>query len=436
MPLVGDLRILLRFPGFRRLLSVRLLSQLADGIYQVALATHVVFSPEKETSPAAIASAMAVLLLPYSLLGPFAGVLLDRWRRRQVLLFGNLLRSVLALGTAALILGAVPEWLFYLSALSVTAVNRFILAGLSAALPRVVDDDRLVMANSLSPTAGTIAAAAGGGVAFAVRFFAPEGRAADTIVVTVGAVVYLLAGLASLRMHRDLLGPEPSHVQPRLGAAVASTARGLVDGLRHVAERRTAARTLAAMALMRFCYGALTVMVLMLCRYAWADGAGSGGDTTGATAEDGLRWLGIAVAISAVGFLASAIVTPSAVERLGQLGWLALCAGAGAVLEPALALPFAPVPMMVAAFVLGLVTQGSKITTDTAVQSSIDDAYRGRVFALYDMLFNVAFVGAAGVAALMLPPDGRSTALVVCVAGIYALVAVAMARFSRSSVPA
>ena len=62
----------------------------------------------------------------------------------------------------------------------------------------------------------------------------------------------------------------------------------------------------------------------------------------------------------------------------------------------------------VAAFVLGLVTQGAKIATDTAVQSSVDDAYRGRVFSLYDMLFNVAFVGAAGVAALILPPDGRS----------------------------
>ncbi|AXK35311.1 MFS transporter [Streptomyces armeniacus] len=436
MPLVGDLRTLLRFPGFRRLLAVRLLSQLADGVYQVALAAHVVFSPEEETSPAAIASAMAVLLLPYSLLGPFAGVLLDRWRRRQVLLFGNLLRSVMALSTAALILGAVPDWLFYLSALSVTAVNRFILAGLSASLPRVVDDERLVMANSLSPTAGTVAAAAGGGVAFAVRLLAPGGgRSSDALVVTVAATVYLLAGLASLRMHRDVLGPEPTRVQPHFVAAVASTARGLVDGLRHVAERRTAARTLAAMALMRFCYGALTVMVLMLCRYAWADGAGPGGagDATGPAADDGLKWLGVAVAVSAVGFLTAAIVTPWAVERAGQLGWIAVCAGSAAVLEPALGLPFAPVPMMAAAFVLGLVTQGAKITTDTAVQSSVDDAFRGRVFALYDMLFNVAFVGAAGVASLMLPPDGRSTALVVSVAGIYLAVAVAMARFRQSS---
>ncbi len=78
MAVVRDLRVLLRLGDFRRLLAVRLLSQCADGVYQVALATYVVFSPEKQTSATAIASAMAVLLLPYSLVGPFAGVLLDR----------------------------------------------------------------------------------------------------------------------------------------------------------------------------------------------------------------------------------------------------------------------------------------------------------------------------------------------------------------------
>lgn len=106
---------------------------------------------------------MAVLLLPYSLIGPFAGVLLDRWRRRQVFLYGNLLRAVLAALTAALMVTGVPDWLFYVAALCVTAVNRFVLAGLSAALPRVVARDELVIANALSPTAGTLAATAGGG---------------------------------------------------------------------------------------------------------------------------------------------------------------------------------------------------------------------------------------------------------------------------------
>lgn len=417
MPVVRDLRVLVRLTDFRRLLAVRLLSQCADGVYQVALATYVVFSPEKQTSPAAIASAMAVLLLPYSFVGPFAGVLLDRWQRRQVLLYGNLLRALLAGGTAFLILASVPDWLFYASALSVTAVNRFVLAGLSAALPRVVDADRLVMANSLSPTAGTLAATAGGGLAFVVRLLVAD---SDAAVVVLGAGLYLCSALASLRMGRGLLGPDPDVVQPRLGAALASTARGLIGGLRHLAERRAAARVLAAMTVMRFCYGALTVMVLMLCRYAWTS-----------TESEGLALLGLAVGVSGAGFFAAAVLAPWAVERLGQGGWMVVCAASAAVLAPALGLWFTPAPMLVAAFVLGLVTQGTKIATDTVVQLAVDDSYRGRVFSLYDVLYNVGFVGAAGIAALMLPPDGRSAALVVMVAVLYTGIAAMLLRWRR-----
>ncbi|MFF4519957.1 MFS transporter [Streptomyces bluensis] len=419
MSVVRDLRVLLRFRNFRRLLAVRLLSQGADGVYQVALAAYVVFSPERQTSAAAIASAMAVLLLPYSLIGPFAGVLLDRWRRRQVLLYGNLLRAVLACVTAVLILSDVPSWLFYVSALCVTAVNRFVLAGLSAALPRVVDADRLVMANSLSPTAGTLAATAGGGLAFVVRLVVAN---SDAAVVLLGATLYLCSALASLRMTRELLGPEPDLVQPRLRAALSGTARDLVAGIRHLAEpqRREATWALASMTLMRFCYGALTVMVLMLCRYAFSSDA-----------NGGLALLGLAVGISGAGFFAAAVVTPGAVSRMGPGLWIVTCAAAAAVLVPALGLPFAEVPILIAAFVLGLVTQGAKIATDTIVQSTVDDGFRGRIFSVYDVLFNVAFVGAAGVAALMLPPDGRSAALVITIAVIYAAIAAAMARFER-----
>jgi MFS family permease len=171
---------------------------------------------------------------------------------------------------------------------------------------------------------------------------------------------------------------------------------------------------------MRFCYGALTVMVLMLCRYALTSDE-----------DDGLALLGLALGLSAVGFFAAAVLTPWTVERLGAGGWIAVCAAAAAVLEPALGLPFATGPLLAAAFVLGLTTQGAKISTDTIVQSSVDDGFRGRVFSVYDVLFNTAFVGAAAVAALMLPPDGRSVPLVLTVAAVYAVVAAAMGRFAR-----
>ncbi|MEV0850040.1 MFS transporter [Streptomyces sp. NPDC049954] len=413
MAVVPDLRTLLRLRDFRHLLTVRLLSQAADGVFQVGLATYVVFSPEKQATAAEIASAMAVLLLPYSLIGPFAGVFLDRWRRRQVFLFGNLLRVVLTAITALLIFADTPDWLFYVAALCVTAVNRFVLAGLSAALPRVVDGDRLVVANALSPTAGTLAATAGGGLALAVRI---GGWDSDAAVLLLGALLYLASALSTLRIPVDLLGPEERGVRERsVGESLGATARGLISGIRHLAEpvRRPAARALAGMTLMRFCYGALTVTVLMLCRYAWST-----------TEEQGLALLGVAVGLSGAGFFVAAVITPWATRRFGASGWITACAGAAAVLVPALGLPFARGPMMAAAVVLGVVTQGAKIATDTVVQALVTDRFRGRVFSVYDVLFNIAFVGAAALSALVLPEDGRSVPLVLGVALVYVAVAV------------
>jgi hypothetical protein len=233
----------------------------------------------------------------------------------------------------------------------------------------------------------------------------------------VGAAGYLCAGLSTLAIPRDLLGPDRAFLQPRLGAALRSTVGGLVSGIRHLGERQAAARALAAMTAMRFCYGALTVTVLMLCRYSWPGGLGL---------------LGIAVGVSGAGFFLAAVITPWATGRFGTQGWMTVCAAFAAVLLPGLSLSFQPAPVIAAAFVLGVATQGAKIATDTVVQSSIDDTYRGRVFSLYDVLFNVAFVGAAGVAALMLPPDGRSVPLMLGVSVLYALTAVGLASAASS----
>lgn len=72
----------MRNAGFLRLLSTRLVGSFGDGLLQAALASFVLFSPERQPTPLAIAVSFGILLLPYSLIGPFAGVFLDRWRRR------------------------------------------------------------------------------------------------------------------------------------------------------------------------------------------------------------------------------------------------------------------------------------------------------------------------------------------------------------------
>jgi hypothetical protein len=76
------IRSLLAARSFRRLLETRLLAQFGDGVFQAALAGTVLFNPQRAADPVAVAAGFAILLLPYSMVGPFAGVWLDRWSRR------------------------------------------------------------------------------------------------------------------------------------------------------------------------------------------------------------------------------------------------------------------------------------------------------------------------------------------------------------------
>jgi len=86
---------------FRRLFATRLISQAGDGVVTAGVGTYVFFNATTFPSPAAGAAAFAVLYLPYSLIGPFAGVFIDRWARRQILVWSALLRSVFVALTAA-----------------------------------------------------------------------------------------------------------------------------------------------------------------------------------------------------------------------------------------------------------------------------------------------------------------------------------------------
>jgi MFS family permease len=424
----GRAKALLRLSGFRRLLGTRLLSQLSDGVFQVSLASYVVFSPERQPTPGAIASAFAVLLLPFCVFGPFAGVLLDRWRRRQILLYGNLIRLLLCAGTAWLVLLQVPTPVFFAAALLVTGVNRFILAGLSAALPQVVPDRLLVSANAIAPTLGTVATTVGGGAAFVVRLFLPAGPHANAALLILAGIGYGSASLAARTMSRDLLGPVRGRQAPQpLLRVIAETARGLVDGVRClVHDARPASYALAALTALRFCYGLLLVLLLMLCRNSFASP-----DNQAA----GIRWLGLALAASAAGFFTAAVITPWATRRVGVGAWLVCCAALAAVLTPALGLFFAPLPIMAAAYLLGLFSQGAKISTDTVVQTSVPDFYRGRVFSVYDVLFNGSLVAAAAAAAALMPSSGRSVTVIVLSSLLYAATALAYGLTLRGSRP-
>jgi hypothetical protein len=314
---------------------------------------------------------------------------------------------------------------FFLVVLVALSVNRFMLAALSAALPHVVDEDRLVMANSVTPTAGTFAfllgLAAGGGVREAVDRFDGYG---DLAVLGSAALLYAVAGALAGRIGRTLLGPDFDPSMPTVREHVRHILVGLVDGFHHLRERREAADGLLAIGSHRFFYGISTVATILLYR-SYFNPPGQ--------PEAGFQGLAVAVLVSGAGFVAAALVTPLATSRLALQQWVTALLVLAAVVQVLPGAFYTEPTMLVAAFVLGLVSQGVKISVDTLVQEWVDDAFRGRVFSFYDVIFNVAFVAAAAVGAFILPDDGRSYAALALIALGYAVTAVVYWRIHTRS---
>jgi len=423
---VADLRSILAERGFRRLFATRLISQAGDGVFNAGFAAYAFFSAQTFPNPAAAADAFAVLYLPYSLIGPFAGVFIDRWSRRQILVWSALIRAALVALTAVLVATGNLGFPLYISALAVLGINRFFLAALSAGLPHVVAPDKLVMANSVAPTSGTIVGFIGGIAGLGVHLATGGGHTGSAATLLVGGACYLLAGAVAATMRRDLLGPlRATSGEPSAGllSELAVVARGLVAGAKHLWQRRRAAYALGAIGSHRLLYGVLFVLTVLLYRnYFYPAGNGN----------SALGHLTLVVITSAFGYFTAALVTPPATARISKAAWIAILLAAGGLSEGLLGVTFHQVPFLVVGFALGVVAQGVKICVDTTVQELVDDAYLGRVFSLYDMLFNVALVLGAAVSAPFMPVTGKSYPLIAVVAVGYLLAAAVFALLNRN----
>jgi MFS family permease len=421
---LGDLRTVLAERNFRRLFATRLVSQTGDGIITAGVGTYVFFNASTFPDPAAGAAAFAVLYLPYSLIGPFAGVFIDRWSRRQILVWSALLRTTFVVLTAALMAAGSHGPPLYIAVLLVLGVNRFFLSSLSAALPHVVAEDKLVMANSVSPTVGGIMATIGGLVALGLNVATGNTERGAAITLLAGGGCYVAASVVAATMRRDLLGPvrEPGQPPPgRLLSELASVAAGLVAGARYVIRRRGPAAALGVTGGYSFLFGPLFLMVILLYRdyfYRSSVGAAEG-------------HLGGMVIASGIGYACAALVTPPATRRLSKPAWITLLVAFSAVVTVTLGETFNEIAYLAIGFCLYLARQGVAICATTILQEEVDDAYRGRVFAFYDMMFNVTYVAGAGLSAAFMPSNGYSPAIVGAVAAGYAILAAAYWLFLR-----
>lgn len=392
-------------PAFGRLLAVRIASQFGDGLFLAGLAGAILFNPDRAATPWAIAGSFAVLFLPYSLVGPFAGALMDRWDRRYVLVGANAARIVLIAGVGTLLAVGADGRVVLAGALLVNGVSRFVSSGLSASLPHVVPRDEVVSMNALAAAVGAVSAFLGANFMLLPRWLFGANDTGSATIIFIVTVPVLIALLLALRFTPHSLGPDNTAGAIH-GSAVYAVATGWLHGWRTVAGAPSVAATLSGLAAHRVVFGVNSMLMLVMVRH---------------TEARVVAGLGIAVLFAAAtgtGSFIATLLTPAIVRRAGRFAAANAALVAAAAVQLVASALLLPV-IIVCAFLLGAAGQVVKLCADNAMQIDVDDPRRGHVFAVQDSLFWLSFVGATAVTAAVIPADGHSPALALTGVGIY-----------------
>lgn len=375
----------LRSSDFRRLFLIRMVSQSADGLFQASLIASVVFSPEKQTTTAGFAKATIIISLPFSIIGPFTGVFIDRWSRRKIMVVAPLVRAALVwLALFDPNHAAIP---FYAGALLVLSVNRFFLSTAVAVVPRLVPIEDLLMANSMATVGGTVALLAGVFVG---------GRLVDAFgsvgVIVASGAMWVIASWFASRIRSSLTPHEPP-ATAAIARELERVAREFADGIRHLVHAPRALGPITSITLDQMGQGIVLVLSLVVFRERFKEGIGSFSNLIGA---------------GGVGVLLGILTVGNLEERFAKERIVAGAFFAGGLVLIAVSLYITGFSVLIASFAVGLTFAWKKIPIDTIVQEAVPDAYRGRVFAVYDVAYNMSRIVAALLAIPMLPALGEA----------------------------
>jgi predicted MFS family arabinose efflux permease len=381
----------LRSPDFRRLFAIRLASQFADGLFQASLIASVVFSPEEQSTTVGFFKASLIVALPFSVIGPFTGVFIDRWSRRRIMVVAPWVKA--AFIGLVLVDPSEAAVAFYAGALIVLSANRFFLATAQAVVPRLVPTADLLIANSMATVGGTVALLVGvylGGKAVDAR--------GPTAAVIGAAVLWLVASWIASRIRSELTPhtlPEDAellrHELRRVGIEFA-------DGIRRLWHTPRALGPITSITLDQVGQGIVLILSLFVFRDRFGEGVGSFSNLIGAGG------LGVLLGVLTVGILEDRFTKEQIVAGSFLIG--------GGVIV-AVAFHVTGWSVLIASFVVGITFAWKKIPIDTMVQESMPDGFRGRVFAAYDVAYNLARLLAAALAIPMLPGLGVTASVAV-----------------------
>ncbi len=356
-------------PGYSRLWMAQVVSLLGDWFNTIVLSALV--ARYSDGSGLAVSIFLMARFLPPLIVGPFAGVLVDRFDRQKVLVYCNVLRIFVVLG---FLLATTPDtlWLIYALTIAQFSLSAFFEPAQSAITPSLVKRDDLVVANTLASITWSSMLALGamaGGIVAAI--FGP------VTALVIDAVTFAVAGalIASIRVD----------ARPESGVLIDASeddneSGSFLDGLRYLRRNK-----LTAAVLMVKGGGSIGNVDLLMTIYA---------TQLFVMGTDGQLSLGIMYSAFGLGAIAGPLllnrINDGSIARMRRLiligfvfaaiGWVFFGA-AGSLLLASMGLA-----------VRAMGGSANWTYSSVIIQKSVPDRYLGRVFSLDLALFQLVTV--------------------------------------------
>lgn len=332
-------------------------------------------------STVATATMMIAMILPSLLFSSLAGVFVDRWDRRQVMIVTNLLLAVMLLPLLALPLTG-WIWLVYLVAFGEATIATFFYPAENALLPRLVGEDQLLPANTLNTLNNTIASLIGwalGGILLV--------RWGIELVILFDSLSYLLAALLlyfvkatpeQTRAHSAAAAVEPFS-WPKFRLA-------WWDGLTLIYQQRTLALLFVISSLSLLGGTMMDPLVAPFAHEILRIDA------------VGFSWLLLTGSIGGMlgGLLIGRFSSHVRTADLFSLSSIVV----GVILFIMYRSVSVPV-VFILTFLSSVLSIGARVAMPTMLQEQVADAYRGRVFGTLDMASSLLVLIGVGGAGLM-----------------------------------
>ncbi|MDQ3932712.1 MAG: MFS transporter, partial [Actinomycetota bacterium] len=349
-----------------------------------------------------------------SFVGPFAGVLIDRWRRQRILVWANIVRILVI--TAALpfaYTGIVGQVVFLAAVVTVLSMNRFFLATIGAVLPRVVPGQELTPANAVATIGGSIASLLGAALGGMMAGLVGENSGGPELAVLLALTAFVISVIVASRLPVEVLGPDRRGDLPPLRHELRRTYHELVDGVRRIGRTRRAWAPIVTLTILRFLTAVASLTTLLVFRNLYLAGPNE---------------IGVLLVLFGAGAFLGAVAVSLAERYFGTRPESAIRAALafGGLATVVFAPGLRQWALLAMSLFLGMAFATAKIPGDALVQSALPDRYRGRVFAVYDVLYNLGFL-TGGIITAATVPSAEAAEPVLIASGLASMVIAVLA---------